>query len=41
VIRHLLESDRDRVAQTDQFMAMFQSVDFDEYQRQVRGQSGR
>lgn len=33
VARHLVQSDRDRVAQTDQFLAMFQTVKFDEYQK--------
>jgi hypothetical protein len=31
----LVESDRDLIAQTDQFMAMFQVVDFAEYQRKM------
>jgi hypothetical protein len=35
LIRQLVESDRKRVSQTDQFMAMYASVDFREYQRQV------
>lgn len=34
-IRRLVESDRDRVAQTGQFMAIFRSVDFREYQEKV------
>ncbi len=32
VIPHLLESDRNRVAQTDQFIAMFRPLPFGEYQ---------
>jgi hypothetical protein len=35
LVRHLVESDRKRVAQTDQFMAMFSTVDFAEYQRKL------
>ena len=35
VIRQLVESDRKRVAQTDQFMAMYATVDFEEYQRKM------
>jgi hypothetical protein len=35
LIEQLVESDRKRVAQTDQFMAMFASVDFREYQRKI------
>jgi hypothetical protein len=35
LIGQLVESDRKRVAQTDQFMAMFTSVDFGEYQRKM------
>lgn len=35
LVRQLVESDRRRVAQTDQFMAMYTSVDFDEYQRKM------
>ena len=35
LIRQLVESDRKRVAQTDQFMAMYTSVDFEEYQRKM------
>jgi hypothetical protein len=31
VVRRLVQSDRDRVAQTDQFMAIFQPVSIDEY----------
>jgi len=34
-IRRLVESDRDRVAQTDQFMAIFKEVSFDEYQEKI------
>jgi len=33
VVRRLVQSDRDRVAQTDQFMAIFQPVSMDEYQK--------
>jgi len=36
VVPHLLESDRSRVAQTDQFMAMFSPLSFAEYQRRIR-----
>ena len=36
VIPHLLESDRTRIAQTDQFMAMFRSLPFKEYQARVQ-----
>ena len=32
-VRHLVESDRDRIAQTDQFMTIFQPVSFEEYQK--------
>ena len=35
LIRQLVESDRKRVAQTDEFMAMYASVDFQEYQRKL------
>ena len=35
LIRQLVESDLQRVAQTDQFMAMYASVDFQEYQRKL------
>ncbi len=35
-IRRLLQSDRDRVAQTDQFMAIFQPVVFDQYQKKLQ-----
>jgi len=35
LIRQLVESDRQRVAQTDQFLAMYASVDFPEYQRKL------
>jgi len=35
LIRQLLESDRKRIAQTDQFMAMYATVDFVEYQRKM------
>ena len=35
LIGQLVESDRKRVAQTDQFMAMYTSVDFREYQRKM------
>ena len=34
-VRHLVESDRDRIAQTDQFLAIFQPVDFDDYQKRL------
>ncbi len=36
VIPHLLESDRSRVAQTDQFMAMFRPLPFREYQAKIQ-----
>lgn len=35
LIRQLVESDRKRVAQTDQFIAMYTTVDFEEYQRKM------
>jgi hypothetical protein len=35
LIRQLVESDRQRVAQTDQFMAMYSPVAFQEYQRKL------
>lgn len=35
LVHQLVESDRKRVAQTDQFMAMYTKVDFDEYQQKV------
>ncbi len=35
LIRRLVESDRDRAAQTDQFMAMFRQVSFEEYQEKM------
>lgn len=35
VIPHLVESDRARVAQTDQFMAMFPTVSFRQYQSRI------
>ena len=35
LIRQLVESDRQRVAQTHEFMAMYTSVDFQEYQRKL------
>jgi len=35
LIRRLVESDRDRVAQTDQFMAIFRRVSFEEYQGKI------
>lgn len=35
LIRRLVESDRDRAAQTDQFMAIFTQVRFEEYQGQM------
>lgn len=35
LIRRLVESDRDRVAQTDQFMAIFKPVSFTEYQEKM------
>ncbi len=35
LIRRLVQSDRDRVAQTDQFMAIFQPVAFEEYQKKL------
>ncbi len=36
VIPHLLESDKSRVAQTDQFMAIFRPVPFQEYQTRMQ-----
>ena len=36
VVPHLLESDRNRIAQTDQFMAMFRPLPFREYQAEVQ-----
>lgn len=36
VVPHLLESDRDRIAQTDQFMAMFRPLPFREYQAELQ-----
>jgi hypothetical protein len=36
LVRQLLESDRGRVAQTDQFMAIFKPLSFDEYQRKIQ-----
>lgn len=35
LVDQLAEADRDRLAQTDQFLAMFQAVDFSEYQRRM------
>ena len=35
LVRRLVESDRDRVAQTDQFMAIFKPVTFEEYQSKI------
>lgn len=35
LIGRLVESDRDRIAQTDQYLAIFQPVPFGEYQRQI------
>jgi hypothetical protein len=35
LVRHLVESDRDRVAQTDQFLAIFSPVAFDDYQKRL------
>ncbi len=35
VIPHLVESDRRRVAQTGQFLAMFQRLSFEEYQEKI------
>jgi len=34
-IPHLVESDRDRIAQTSQFMAIFKPVDFAEYEKKL------
>jgi hypothetical protein len=34
-VYHLVESDRDRIAQTGQFMAIFQPVDFTEYEKKT------
>ena len=36
LVRQLLESDRRRVAQTDQYMAIFKLVSFQEYQQGIR-----
>ncbi len=36
LIPHLLQSDRDRIAQTDQFMAIFQPVSFRQYQKRIQ-----
>lgn len=36
VVPHLLESDRSRVAQTDEFMAIFRPLPFQEYQARVQ-----
>lgn len=35
LIRQLVQSDRDRIAQTDQFMAIFTPVTFGEYQKRI------
>lgn len=35
LVQRLIESDRDRVAQTDQFLAMFKQVSFEEYQEHL------
>jgi hypothetical protein len=35
LIRQLVESDRDRITQTSQFMAIFQPVSFEEYQKRL------
>ena len=35
LIRRLVESDRDRIVQAGQFMAIFKAVDFDEYQEKI------
>ena len=35
LVRGLAESDRDRIAQTDQFMVIFQPVGFEEYQKKL------
>ncbi len=35
LVRHLVESDRDRVAQTDQFLAIFSPVALDDYQKRL------
>ena len=35
LVRRLVESDRDRVAQTDEFMGIFKPVDFQEYQKEI------
>ncbi len=35
LVRRLVQSDRDRVAQTDQFIAIFQPLVFKEYQRRT------
>jgi hypothetical protein len=39
LIRRLLESDRNRMAETDRFMAMFEAVDFVDYQRRLGNES--
>lgn len=36
LVTTLLQSDRDRIRQTDEFMGMFRSVDFSEYQKPSR-----
>jgi hypothetical protein len=36
VVRRLVQSDRDRVAQTDQFMAIFPPVEFEQYQKKLQ-----
>lgn len=41
LIRRLVESDRDRIAQTDQFLAIFQRVGFEEYLKSARQESAR
>ncbi len=35
VIRRLVQEDRDRIAQTDQFLAIFRPIPFDEYQKKI------
>ncbi|MHB8902524.1 MAG: hypothetical protein ACYC6Y_27500, partial [Thermoguttaceae bacterium] len=36
IVPHLMESDKTRVAQTDQFMAIFRPLPFQEYQALVQ-----
>jgi hypothetical protein len=36
LVRQLVQSDRDRIAQTDQFIAIFSPLGFDEYQKKMQ-----